>query len=259
MATTVNYSQPVALSDYALWLGVPNVSEAMLKQFDPAYTGHVHIFATRVPKIFEKWYPDHAKNFRAVIERASTSITGIPELTMNYQDQQHGFADRKIPHATFSEMPFDTATIRVMEFRGLPVYTMFKDWIENISDPHSKVQDYKGRVGPAATQLEYTIMNHSAAFIVCTTDPSHTRIQGRAHYITAAQPVAIPNEHFNWNAGEIGIVEGYDLAFRGVLRWGDYIDAKAQELLTARKAVINYLAEYSNAGNVKSLSKPYGL
>jgi hypothetical protein len=260
MPTEVQYAQANSLSDYSLWLGVPNLSEALLKQFDPAYTGHVHIFVIRNPKIFDQWYPDtHAKNFKAVLERASTSFTGIPELTMNYVDQTHGFADRRVPHAAASDFNFDQATIRCLEFKGLPVQTMMRDWLENINDPISKISDYKGRAGSGAGQLEYSLQNHSASLIVCTSDPSHTKIQGRAHYITAAQPISISNEAFNWNSGEIAIVDGFDIGLRGVLRWGPYVDAKAFELLTARKTLINYMAENGNSDKALATSGVYGL
>lgn len=165
---------------------------------------------------------------------------------MNYQDQISGFSDRKIPHATSAEFNFDQATIRCLEFKGLPVYSMINDWLENISDPISKIKDYKGRA--SAIDGGYSLRNHTMSFIVCTTDPSNTKIQGRAHYITAASPVSITNEHFNWQAGEISIVEGYDLNFRGVLRWGSLIDAKAQELLTQRMAIVNYYADRMHKG-----------
>lgn len=248
--TEVLRSTPRALENSSLWLGVPNLSESMLKTFDPAYTGHVQIFVVRSPKIFTKFYPDtHDRRFKVIMERTSLSATGIPELTANSQNQTHGFADRFVPHFTYSELPFDTLTIRLLEFKGLPVYTMIRDWIENMGDPVSKIQDYKGRAGSGADQLEYSLENHTASFIIVTTDETHQKIQGRAHYITAATPAAIPSEHYNWNAGEIGIVEGYDVAFRGVLKYGNYIDMKAQELLNQRNAAINYIAEKNDAKN----------
>lgn len=244
-----------SISSSSLWLGVPNLSEEMLKNFDPAYTGHTHIFLIRTPKIFDLYYAEHKDNLKAILERTTTSFTGIPELTLNFQDQTHGFADRHVSHATSAEFNFDQGTLRCLEFKGLPTYTMIRDWIENISDPISKIGDYKGRAG-VDQSLEYSIANHTASFIVCTTDPTHTRLQGRAHYITAAMPTAITNEHYNMNAGEIGIIDGFDIAFKGVLRWGQYIDQKATDLLAARKAVINYIAERNDA---KSLTKEYKL
>jgi hypothetical protein len=246
--TVVVRSEPNAISDYSLWLGVPNLGADLLKTFDPAYTGHVHIFVIKTPPIFTTFYPTtHGKNFKAIMERMSTSFSGIPELTLNYQNQTSGFADRAVPHATSADLPFDTGTVRVLEFKGLPVHTMMRDWIENIGDPVSKIQDYKGRAGTAAGQLDWGLYNHTAAFIVCVSDPSHTKLQGRAHYITAASPVSITNEPFNWNSGEISIVDGYDLGFKGVLRYGDYIDKKAYELLVERKTLINYVTEASAA------------
>jgi len=232
--------QPVNLSDYTLWAGVSKVSENLLKSFDPNYTGYVHIFVTRTPVIFDRFYPEYAKNFKAVLERASTSFTGIPELTMNFQDQTHGFADRKVPHATYSDFNFDQASIRCLEFKGLPVYSMINEWLENMSDPISKIADYKGRA--AELPGGYSLANHTCSFIAVTTDPTMTLINGRAHYITSAMPVSMTNEHFHWNSGEIAITEGYDLAFKGILRWGDVIDLKAKELLDARKKIVNYYA-----------------
>jgi hypothetical protein len=246
-ATGAKYNTAIELQSKTLWLGVPNLNADQLKNFDPSYTGHVHIFVIKVPLILTsydtKYGTKHGANFKAILERLSTSFTGIPELTLNSVEQTHGFADRKIPHPTFSEFNFDQATIRTLEFKGLPVFNAIRTWIELISDPVSKIQDYKGLAADMVGG--FSIANHTCSFIVVNSDPTHTKIEGRAHYITAAFPVNQAMENFNWNAGEIGIVEGHDIALKGVLRYGPVIDDRAQELLDNRKTIINY---YSGHG-----------
>jgi len=231
------------LSPYALWLGVPNLSKDQLKNFDPAYTGYVHIFVIRVPPVLIKhdqvFGTQFGANFKAIFERTSTSFTGLPEITVNYQDQVHGFADRKVPHATYTESNFDTFTIRCLEFKKLPVYNMIQEWLYLVGgDEVSKIKDYKGMA--SSMPGGYSLENHTASFIVCNTNPEMTEIQGRAHYITAAMPISLPREIYHLNAGEIGIVEGHDISMRGVLRYGPEINMRAEQMLAERKRVINY-------------------
>lgn len=234
-----------------LWLGVPNLSRDQLKNFDPAYTGYVHIFVVRTPPVLEKYDSmygtNHYKNFRAIFERTTTSFTGIPELVVNYADQVHGYADRRVPHATTAEFNFDTGTFRCLEFKDLPVWNMAHTWSQMVAgDEISKIKDYKGLA--ASMPGGYSLENHTASFIIVTTSPDMTQIMGRAHYITAASPTGINFEHFNWQAGEISIVDGYDISIRGVIRWGPEIDAKAMELVQNRLAVINYYTGYNSRG-----------
>lgn len=247
------------LSPYTLWLGVPNLSKDQLKNFDPAYTGYVHIFVVRVPKVLEEhdrvFSTNYGANFKAIFERTSTSFTGLPELTVNYQDQVHGFADRKVPHATSIESNFDTFTIRCLEFKELPVYNMVQEWLYLVGgDESTKIKDYKGM---ASALGGYSLDNHTASFIVCNSNPEMTAIQGRAHYITAAMPISLPREIYHLNPGEIAIVEGHDISMRGVLRYGPEINAKALQMLTERKTVINYyMSSYVNGQGAK-FTEPY--
>jgi hypothetical protein len=233
------------LQTSTLWLGVPNLSKDQLKNFDPTYTGYVHIFVVRVPEVLTKhdllFGTSHGKNFKAIFERTSTSFSGLPELTVNYQDQVHGFADRKVPHATTIESNFDTMTMRCLEFKNLPVYNMIQEWLYLVGgDESTKIKDYKGMA--SAIPGGYSLENHTASFIVCNSNPEMTDIQGRAHYITAAMPTNLPREIYHLNAGEIGIVEGHDIAMKGVLKYGPEISTKALTMLTERKTVINYYA-----------------
>jgi len=242
------------LQNMSLWLGVPNMSKDQLKNFDPAYTGYVHVFVVRVPEVLTKhdtvFGTSYGKNFKAIFERTSTSFSGIPELTINYVDQVHGFPDRKMPHAGAIEANFDQMTIRCLEFKKLPVFNMIQEWMYLVGgDESSKIKDYKGMASSMAGG--YSLENHTAGFIVCNSNPELTEIQGRAHYITAASPISLPRELYHLNPGEINIVEGHDIAMKGVLKWGPEINTKALSLLTERKTIINYYAGASvRAGTV---------
>lgn len=230
---------PNDLTTHNLWLGVPDLSKDQIKKFDAAYTGNVHIFVVKTPPIFEAFYPTtHANTLKIALEKTSTSLSGLPELNLNYQDQVHGFADRKIPHATYSELNFDQITIRSLEFKGIPILSMMNEWIENISDPISKAKDYKGHAKDIPGG--YSLENHTCSFVACTADPTNTMIQGRAHYITVGSPVNVTNQHYEWNSGEVAIIEAVDITLRGVLRWGDEIDAYAASRLESRMKLVNY-------------------
>mgnify|MGYP001408530562 CR=1 FL=1 len=248
------------LESYPLWLGVPNLSKDQLRNFDPAYTGYVHLFVVRTPPVLQyhdqKFGTSHNKNFKAVFERTMTSFTGLPEITVNYQEQVHGFADRKVPHATNIESNFDTFTIRCLEFKKLPTYTLIQDWIYLVGgDEISKIKDYKGMA--SMINGGYSLENHTASFIVCTSNPEMTDIQGRAHYITVATPISLTRDIYHMNAGEISIVDGIDISMRGVLRYGPEIDNKARQLLRERKTVINYYATASVGTNGAVRENPF--
>lgn len=224
-----------------LWLGVPNIASNMLKKYDPAFKSNVHIFLIRNTPIFDTFFPDsHYQTLKVAFESLTTSMNGIPDLTLNSQDQTHSFSDRKFPHATYSESNFDTISFNWLDFKGLPVWRMLNDWINYISDENTKIKDYQGNASKIAGG--YSTENHTCSILIGTADPTNNYVQGRAHYITAMFPTTVPMNMYEKDDNDMSIVGPYSVPFKGLIKHGDDIDIKFVELLRQRMKMVNYYA-----------------
>ena len=114
--------------------GTLTFSKDRLKELDPSYTGYTQIFVLRMPE-FMKAVKDgyvidgfagdsqvqvakyHYNNLKAMLELASTSYQGTPELTLNTADINVGWSEKNYAVATYSAYDSTSFTIRVLETR----------------------------------------------------------------------------------------------------------------------------------------------
>lgn len=198
-----------------LWKGVPQLSIDQLKAFEAAYTGHQFLFVIDVPKFMTTGiYADtnmhqHMKNLKAVIERASTGFSGMSPIQVNFDTMQDGNG-RKMDYVTSVVKENQSVSIKLHEFRGLPVRNALEAWVTGIYDYRSEHGSYHGNLGIPGG---WCAANHTMQLLVVQVDPSWTEIQDAAFYYNMV-PEEVPFDMFSWTKGEHEIVPDYDISFR---------------------------------------------
>ena len=116
--------------------GTLTFSKDRLKELDPSYTGYTQIFVLRMPE-FMKAVKDgyvidgfagdsqvqiakyHYNNLKAMLELASTSYQGTPELTLNTADINVGWSEKNYAVATYSAYDSTSWRLAVSRFVAL--------------------------------------------------------------------------------------------------------------------------------------------
>jgi hypothetical protein len=237
-------------SKVAIWNGVEMFNQSTLKQYDQAYTGFAHIFVLSMPAFLESATIDadkkaRCKNLRYIIQNGCTSATGIGNAQMQFAETTSGFSDVKLNHATILVDDFDTLTLKIPEFYGLPTHAALKDWLYGISDPITKVGDYYGQTttadGSISSTLRRSIGNHSASFLLVHTGPDFASLQGDAVVFTNCIPVELPQEHQNYTKGEVEVLGTYDIPFKATkLPSSAAINTLARNLLKAKRSLYSW-------------------
>lgn len=197
-----------------LWHGVPQLTEEQMQMFEAAYTGHTFIFCVNMPRfMMEGIYANTemhrlVKNFKAVVERASTGFSGFSPIQVNTANVEDGNG-RKISHVTSVEKDQSNISLRLHEFGGLPVKNFLEAWVTGIYDIRSQHGNYHGNLG---IDHGWCLKNHSMSILVVQVTPDWTTIQDAAYYFNMV-PTEIPFQHFEWTKGEATIVDDYDIDF----------------------------------------------
>ena len=211
--STSNINQR-SLVNSRLWHGVPQLTEEQLSMFEVAYTGHTFIFVVKVPRFMtDGLYRNtdmhyQMKNFRAVLERASTGFSGAQNIMANSADQDDGNG-RKVSHIVNVTKEQGNISIRLHEFAGLPVKNAIEAWLTGIYDYRSQHGNYHGNLG---INGGWCLANHSMAILVVQVTPDWTTIQDAAYYYNMV-PTEVPFQHFDWTKGEQTIIDDYDIEF----------------------------------------------
>lgn len=226
---------------YALFLGGINVTQKALQHYDPQKTGYDRWFIIQLPKFMELIMPDESKNFKHLIETASTSFQGLGNLSMDFEAIQGGIVGSQFEVPTLLKDDTTEITISIFDSAGSPIREYLTMWATGISDKLSGYGHYHGALDNKAWHLSYAQANHTMEMIYVATDPT-----GRADSIeyacllTNMVPKAIRLDHYNFEAGQVQTVK-YDITFT-VNRYDSAdINARAKELLEKYNIRKNYI------------------
>lgn len=234
--------------------GTLTFSKDRLKELDPSYTGYTQIFVLRMPE-FMKAVKDgyvidgfagdsqvqvakyHYNNLKAMLELASTSYQGTPELTLNTADINVGWSEKNYAVATYSAYDSTSFTIRVLETRREPLRRALEYYISGMADPNAKITHLHGAMDRATGELmEPSLSNTTFAFMMVQTDQTLRNIQDISIW-TNCIPTTVPRDQLNWTLGEIDAVQPQDIQFRGIYlphSQSSAIHTKARELMAIR-------------------------
>lgn len=234
--------------------GTLTFSKERLKELDPSYTGFTQIFVLRMPEfmkavadgyVLDNFAGDqqaqiakyHLKNLKAMLELASTSYQGTPELTLNTADINVGWAEKNYAAPTYSLYDSTNFSITMLETRREPLRRALEYYISGMADPNAKITHLHGAIDRATGKLmEPSLSNTTFAFMMVQTDNTLRNIQDISIW-TNCIPTSVPRDQLNWTLGEIDVVQPQNISFRGIYlphSQSSAIKKKARELMAIR-------------------------
>lgn len=234
--------------------GTLTFSKERLKELDPSYTGFTQIFVLRMPE-FMKAVADgyvldgfasdqqsqiakyHLNNLKSMLELASTSYQGTPELTLNTADINVGWSEKNYAAPTYSLYDSTNFSITMLETRREPLRRALEYYISGMADPNAKITHLHGAIDRATGNLmEPSLSNTTFAFMMVQTDNTLRNIQDISIW-TNCIPTSVPRDQLNWTLGEIDVVQPQSISFRGIYlphSQSSAIHKKARELMAIR-------------------------
>lgn len=211
--------------------GTMSFSKDRLRELDPSYTGHTHIFVLRLPPFMTaiangrqlegyeengvQKAKDHCSNLKALIELGSTSYSGTPDLTLNSDEVSVGWSERSYPAPTFAQYDGKSFTIRCLETRGEPLRRGLEYYINGVSDANLKGTMLHGALDENGALMEPTLANMTFSIMAVQTDQTLRQIQDVSIWNSCMISTA-NRDNLDWENGTIGIVQPRDLQFSGV-------------------------------------------
>jgi hypothetical protein len=224
-----------------------DVTQQNLDSFDPYIRGRGRIFMHTPPKFMMKQFPDLTRNFKSYIETGYKSVTGIGNMSVDFETFEGGFNGQKFENVSKVTDETDTMTITVYEQSGSPVREFMETWVTGVRDPRSGIAHYHGAIQNANTA--YGEKYHTAEFIYYVLDPTAKQIE-YACMFAHAFPKNIDKDHYNYESGNNGNVE-LTLDFSVTKYESNYINQIAQWYMFADAMDWNYLNFNPNASVTK--------
>ena len=255
------------MSGYSLFLGGLNVKRAALEQYNVLKTGKGRIFLTKMPHFMKELMPNATKNFKHVIEYGFMDITGIQDLTMEFDSITGGYAGRTFEIPTILKDETNEITIKILEFAGSPMREYIEMWLTGVADPNSGFTHYHGLALPSydeggnwqEAKVEVSQANHTMEAFYVVTDQTGYNIEF-ACMLCNMFPRASRRSHFDQTAGESQHVE-LEIAFTCTMYTSPDINAVAKLLLDKYRVLYNYLDFNPDTGVQidANKNKTYGL
>ncbi len=220
-----------------------DVTQQNLDSFDPYIRGRGRIFMHTPPKFMMKQFPQLTANFKSYIETGYKSVTGIGNMSVDFETFEGGFNGQKFENVSKVTDETDTMTITVYEQSGSPVREFMETWVTGVRDPRSGIAHYHGAIQNANTA--YGEKYHTAEFIYYVLDPTAKQIE-YACMFAHAFPKNIDKDHYNYESGNNGNVE-LTLDFSVTKYESNYINQIAQWYMFADAMDWNYLNFNPNA------------
>lgn len=225
--------------------GTMSFSREKLNEIDPSYTGYTQIFVLDMPRFLSDSKSPaeskmHAENLKAILEFASTSYNGTPDLAINTSEVNVGYGDRNVAVPLLAAYDSTSFTIKCLETRTEPLRHAVEHYVTGLSDPYAKYTHLHG------SELEPTLENITMKIMVVQTDQTLNKIQDISLW-QAAFPTGVQRDQLNWDQGNVEIVQAQDVQFRGVhfadVAKNNDLFAKAKALLTTRLTYYKKLSD----------------
>lgn len=225
------------ITNYSLMLGGLNVTHAALEQYDPLITGYTRIFMVRKPILFTKILIDEFKRFKHILEYGNTAIDGNSDATLDSAQVNGGYVGRSFDIPTITKDDSNQLSVKTFEFSGSPIREILHFWCNAIADNQSGYASYGGLI--QSGQLSYKQANHTAEFIVVSTDRTGMKVENACMWANCF-PKGYKNDQFNYSSGTHDLVET-TVDFYGTKYESAEINKKAEILLKKYQILVNSL------------------
>ena len=247
----INKLKTTDMTSYALFLAGTNVTNEVLKQYDPLKTGYGRLFMVRKPLFLLNSYPDELKNFKHILEYGNTAISGLSDISVNFAQITGGYVGKsfEVPtHATDSMTQF---SVTVYEFSGSPVRELLHLWINGSHDLLTGLKTYNGindgvptdSNGEKMYNVDYALANETAEFIYVSTDDTGENVE-YACMLANCFPDSINLDVFNYQAGTHDLVST-QINFHCIKYESIQINKVAKKLIDKFRCMTNSLNMYS--------------
>lgn len=221
--------------DYSLFAGGVDASAPSLQQWDPLKTGYSRLFMVRQPWFMRQVFPSKMKKFKHIIEYGNVSVQGIGDTTLQTVQLTGGVVGRSLDLPTIAQNDTNQITITVYELSGSPIREVIWAWINGMADELSGFTTYFGIIEIDGSHLANQA-HQVAEFIYVSTDCTGWNIEF-ACMLANCFPTNVKNDHFNFERGNVGIVE-YPIEFRAYMHQGTEINQVAKKLLDKYRIIM---------------------
>ena len=225
------------ITNYSLMLGGLNVTHAALDQYDPLITGYTRIFMVRKPILFTNILVDEFTRFKHILEYGNTAIDGNSDATLDSAQVNGGYVGRSFDIPTITKDDSNQLSVKTFEFSGSPIREILHFWCNAIADNQSGYASYGGLI--QSGQLSYKQANHTAEFIVVSTDRTGMKVENACMWANCF-PKGYKNDQFNYSSGTHDLVET-TVDFYGTKYESAEINKKAEILLKKYQILVNSL------------------
>lgn len=239
------------LTKYALFMGGLNVTHDVLINYDPLKTGYGRLFMIRKPLFLDNTIPNKLKKFKHILEYGNTSVQGINDVTVNFNQIQGGYVGKSFEIPSYASDDTNSFTVNCYEFSGSPIREVIHTWINGTSDLLTGLAHYNGDTSPKLQS------NQTAEFIYVSTDNTGEAVEYACLFANCF-PKTLKNSHFNYESGTHDLVP-YEIEFTCTKYESMQINKVAQSLLNRYKLLANSLNFYSGVKSSDNTTLGTGL
>lgn len=236
------------LMDYALFVGGLNVTNEVLRNYDPLRTGYGRLFMVHEPGWLALSIPDKLKKFKHILEYGNTAVQGIGDIEVSFNDYTGGYAGKSFSIPSVATDGTQTFTVNCYEFSGSPIREVIHTWVNGTTDLLTGLAHYNGHAATygnttGTKTLNVLQSNQTAEFVYVSTDVTGTMVEYACLFANCF-PANVRNEQFNYTSGSHELVE-YNVEFRCTKYESLQINKLGQALLNKYRVLANSLNFFS--------------
>lgn len=226
------------MKDYALFLGGTNVTNEVLRHYDPLKTGYGRLFMVRKPVWLADYIPVELNMFKHILEYGNTQVSGLSDINVEFNSITGGYVGKSFEIPAYAQDTTTQFNVTVYEFSGSPIRNVLHTWINGTTDLLTGLATYNG-----VNDIKRIQANQTAEFIYISTDNTGEQIE-YACLLANCFPRNINLDAFNYQSGEHNLVE-MNIEFTTTKYESPQINAVAKALLEKYKVLGNSLNFYS--------------
>ena len=229
------------ITKHALFLNGVDSRHDSLAAYNPQKSGFTRIFILQSPKFMEFKFKDETTIFNHLLETAAVTISGIGDLSLEFEPMQGGIPGDSIELPTISKENTNEIQIELFDPSGSPIREYITLWITGIADKKNGYGRYHGVISDKTANMGYSQANHTMEALMVATDP--TGYADNIEWVgllTNMVPKGCDKSHYNYASAQVTVVK-YTIAFTCKLDESAQINSIGKALLTKYQVLTDYL------------------